>query len=1778
MLRALVRRLGTLLMPGLLIGAVLSVAGYGSPVMSHVSESSASLPALQVTGLAENLLTIDPSQTDPSQRVEHPDRDALQLHAEQQITFEHISSAEGLAGSVYWISQDHLGFLWLGTSDGLKRYDGRNFQTYRHDPDDPRSLSEDHVFNVLEDHRGNLWVATYGGGLDRLDRDRKQFTHYQFDPDDPHSLSHNKVFALFVDRAGVLWVGTSGGGLNRYDPTIDGFVHYRHDPDDPTSLVGDYVNIIYEDRSGVLWIGTTDGLDRFDREMDSALSEGVFTHYQHDPQDPYSLSNNQVFAIVEDTLGTLWVGTSGGGLNRLDRETGDGSVARFTHFRHDPDDPTSLSDDVVFVLLEDSAGTLWVASLGGGLHQFDRENEQFIRYQSDPVDPGSLSSNSVNAMFEDREGTLWIGTTAALDKYARHKETFHRFLDYPFTHSIFEDRQGSVWIGTSDALYQLDSNLEQVAVYRHDPNEPASLSKGWVLSIYEDRSGELWIGISGSGLDRLDRETGRFDHYRHDPGDRQSLSNDVVNVVYQDREGVLWVGTDGGLNLFDPQSGTFQVWPTDPAAPEAARVESIGVLVEDARGNLWVSSWGDGLMQRDRERSQVVPYRHAADDSHSLRTNFVTAIYEDSVGRLWVGTDGGLHLFQAVENNFRHYGDGPGSTTTWVGPMVEAEDGALWLATSGGLSEFDPDAGLFAGYDIEHGLHGGSFVAAAWKRSNGEMLFGGADGVVVFRPEEIQANPFPPPVRLVSLRQDGAEAELDQALEQAASVTFSWPQRDFEFEFVALSYVQPERNQHAYKLEGYDQDWNYIGTNRTGRYTNLPGGTYTLWLKGSNNNGVWNEEGFPLRVKVVPPLWSTWWFRVLAVLALGLVLVAGYRLRVRSVETRSRELERQVANRTKELSALNTIASVVSGSLDLGQILNNALDRTLEVTGLEAGGIYLLQGDAPPDAEGTLRIAAHRGLAPQLVEAIDNLAVGEGFSGRVVQTGEPLVVHDLSSDPRLTRTVVKEKGYHTLAVVPLVSRGTVLGSLFVMTRSEAEFSQRDVELLTSIGGQIGVAIENARLFKAEQRRAEQFRVITEVGHQIASILNIDEVLVQFVRLIQRSLDYDHAGIALIEDDEVVYKVGAGVLWDDPGFDFKPKRLRLGQESITGWVAVTGEPLLVPDVSQEPRYVWMRGSQTRSELTVPIKVKGEVIGVLDVQSNRLNAFDQSDLALLQSLANQAAVAIKNAQLFEGEQRRAEQFRVISEVGSRITSILAVDELLDQMVRLIKEAFGYYGVGIGLADGDDIVFKAGAGAFRDVIEVHGALRLKVGKEGLTGWVAATGEPLVVPDVSQDARYYYVPEVGETRSEICLPLKAKGVIIGVLIAQSDRLNAFDEGDVVILQSLVSQVAVAIENARLFDAEQRRAEQFRVISEVGSRITSILTVEELLDQMARLIQKAFDYYLVEIGLVEEPDLIFRTRASRYGDPQFQTFRLPVGKQSVTGWVAATGEPLLVSDVRQEPRYVRVTSTETQSELAVPMKVKEKIIGVINVESDRLDAFDQSDLGVLQSLAHQAAIAIENARLYEQAQRLAVMEERQRLARELHDAVTQTLFSASLIAEALPNLWESDPEEGRELLAELRQLSRGALAEMRTLLLELRPATLIEANLADLLHQLGEAVTGRTGIPVSVSIETECAFSPDVHVAFYRIVQEALNNVVKHSRASHVAIRLRCATPAGVDGQQRDRIELQVSDNGCGFDLEHVPSDRLGLGIIRERAQDIGAALEIQSRPGQGTRVTVVW
>jgi two-component system sensor histidine kinase ChiS len=868
----------------LLITAVMLAVACSEPAPTASSEPATSLPIQSRPNTAEGP-TPGPGQSPK---------------------FERISVEHGLSHStVTCILQDSRGFMWFGTSDGLNRYDGSGFKVYRHEPQNPDSLRHNSVTALAEDPAGMLWIGTDGGGIDRLDLQKDTFTHYQHNPAVPASLADDHVNSLLADRDGVLWVGT-GNGLDGLDRTTGQFVHHQSNRQDPNGLWGGMIESIYQDHEGILWVGTNgSGLNRFDP------TTGRFTHFQHNSTDPHSLiSNYLIQAIYEDQGGDLWIGTFEG-LDRLDRQTG-----RMVHYQHDPGDPHSLSNNSIASLYQSPSGLLWVGTSGGGLDILDPATGHAVHQRSTPRDPHSLSSNVVLSMYEGQMGMLWIGTVGGganrVDPLAERFALFQNDPDDPnslsnnVVWSILQDRQGNLWIGTQGGgLNRLDRETGTWRQYHNEPADPNSLSNNNVSAICEDREGVLWIGTLGGGLNRFDQTAQRFIRIPFDPDDRHSLGNPFVYSILEDREGMLWIATDkgvhGGLHRFDRETEQFTHF-------KSVSSNWVRALYEDRSGVLWISTSSSGLNRFDPITESVDRYQHTPGDPNSLSHNSVTTIRQDHQGMLWLGTSGGgLNRLDPESETFVHYTTKDGLPSDVVcGILDDARGGYLWISTNNGLSRFDPRTETFRNFDASDGLQGNEFIARAYHKSgSGEMFFGGVNGFNAFYPDHVKDNPLVPPVVLTALRQNGEDVQLHTAVEHADEVRFHWPDNSFEFEFVALSYLQPERNQYAYRLEGFDRSWNDVGNRPYGKYTNLPGGTYTLRLRGSNNDGVWNEEGSSLTITIVPPFWATWWFRGIVILALSGVAVSGYRLRVRSIQARSRELERQVEERTAELSRAN---------------------------------------------------------------------------------------------------------------------------------------------------------------------------------------------------------------------------------------------------------------------------------------------------------------------------------------------------------------------------------------------------------------------------------------------------------------------------------------------------------------------------------------------------------------------------------------------------------------------------------------------------------------------------------------------------------------------------------------------------------------------------------------------------------------------------------------------------------------------------------------------------------
>ncbi len=837
------------------------------------------------------------------------------LAQDMNLRFEHLTVEQGLSTpSITGIMQDSIGFMWFGTYDGLNRYDGYRVTVFMPDASNSTSINHNVIQSLYVDHDGVLWVGTGGGGLNRFDQTTEQFTHYQHRPEDPASLSHNFVTAIHEDQDGTLWIGSGGGGLNRFDQTTEQFTHYQHRPEDPASLSHNFVTAIHEDQDGTLWIGTEGGgLNKLDR------ATGRFTHYMHEPGNTHSLSDDVVRSIYEDRTGVLWIGTEGGGLNKLDRATG-----RFTHYMHEPENALSLSDDHVRSICEDQSGVLWVGTYGGGLDKLDKTTGRFVHYTHKPDNPLSISNNNVTSIYEDKGGVLWIGTEGGglerLDRASqritlyRHQSGNPQSLSDNGIRSIYEDQAGMLWIGTmGGGLNKLDRTTGRFTHYMHEPGNSASLSDNDVRSIYEDKSGVVWIGTYGGGLNKLDRTTGRFTHYVHEPGNAFSLSHNRVVKIYEDRDGVLWIGTWGGLNKLDRTTGRFTRYLQDPDDPYSVSNNGILSFCEDQSGAFWIGTM-DGLNRLDRATGRFSRWGYEPENPFSLSHNTIPSIYEDRSGVVWIGTyGGGLNRFDRATGKFSHISDKDGLPNNVIYGILEEKDGSLWMSTNRGITRFQPNAAPDAAirnFDVRDGLQGNEFNRGAYLKSrNGEMFFGGMGGLNAFHPELVTANPYIPPVVITNLRLFNSPAPIDpngfsilrKSIVETDSLVLSYDQSVISFDFAAMHFAHPERNQYTYMMEGFDKDWVYAANKRDVTYTNLDPGTYSFRVKGSNSDGVWNENGVAIHIFITPPWWQTWWFRLVVGGMLVALVGGGYRARIGQMDVHRQELEQQVAEQTRAL-------------------------------------------------------------------------------------------------------------------------------------------------------------------------------------------------------------------------------------------------------------------------------------------------------------------------------------------------------------------------------------------------------------------------------------------------------------------------------------------------------------------------------------------------------------------------------------------------------------------------------------------------------------------------------------------------------------------------------------------------------------------------------------------------------------------------------------------------------------------------------------------------------------
>jgi ligand-binding sensor domain-containing protein/signal transduction histidine kinase len=1048
------------------------------------------------------------------------------------LRFERIGLEEGLSQSVvYAMAQDQFGFLWFGTTDGLNRYDGHTFEVFQPDPDNPTSISDRWITTLLDDREGNVWIGTLRGGLNRYDHNTGNFIPYVYESLNPSSLASNHVTALLEDKDGYLWVGTNNG-LDRYDPQTGEFKHFRSTPGQQNSLPGNFISTLYEDSHGVIWVGTNNnGLGSID------TTDLSFRTYVHNEENPNSLTSNSIHAIVEDKQGYLWIGTPEG-VNRI---SPDRNI--FIHYTHEDTNPNSVIDDYVHALYIDQAGTLWIGT-ENGLDRYDFNTYRFIHYQHNRGETTSLSSNSIYTIYEDRGGVLWIGTYGGgLNKYNRGQSKFTYFnadpskqnsLNSNFIFPIVVDAANTVWIGTlGGGLNNYNPRTGLFTYYTNDQEDPNSLVSDVVISAYIDRNGTLWVGTN-RGLSRFDAESGDFINYTastEEPEQEANIVPGAVHAILEDSQGLLWVGAANGLYQFEPDAETFIPFTGDPSQTDSQKNYHVTAIYEDSDHNLWIGTSDNGLNRYDPAKMTYTRYLSEPQNPGSLSHNSVLAIYQDNRGIIWIATaGGGLNRYQPESDSFTAITEKNGLPNNVVYGILEDNSGNLWLTTNRGLSRYNPVTGVFRNYTTKDGIQSIEFNQNAYaKGRDGKLYVGGINGFNIFDPAEVNDSTYAPPIVLTSFTQGSQPLPDRPRMEQLKNVTLTWPDNNFSFEFAILGYASPSQNQYAYMLENFESSWNYIGSRREGRYTNLPGGNYILRLKGSNNDGVWNEYGQSISITVVPPLWETWTFRIMAVLAVIGLGAGAYTIRVRSIRLQNLHLEQIVRERTSALQKRTTeMEALYSGdekiirSVTLDQVLRAIVEVAVQMLNADRSAVFVWD-----EKHRRVMPRVSHGFAPESL-AVLTFAKGEGVVGRVLETGIPVIAPELDLDtlrPDIRAAIVAE-GIHSFVHLPINVDGQIIGVFNVgFTRPEA-IVEDTVRLFTALVQRAALSIENMQLFEKTKELA-----VIEERNRVARDLHDSAKQKAFAALAQLGAvsgilksDPSNAWSHLGEAENLVYEV------------------------------------------------------------------------------------------------------------------------------------------------------------------------------------------------------------------------------------------------------------------------------------------------------------------------------------------------------------------------------------------------------------------------------------------------------------------------------------------------------------------------------------------------------------------------------------------------------------------------------------------------------------------------------
>ena len=844
----------------------------------------------------------------------------ISLFAQRNIRFSNLTLEDGLSqNSVMAISQDHQQFIWFGTKHGLNRYDGYQFKVYKNNPNDPKSISSDEITAILTDNEGVLWVGTVRG-LNRYDSKNDAFVRITVDQKRKNGISSNAIEHIYQDKKGNVWIATLHGVNLLSNRKTNEFKTFLFK--DKTSKPG--INNIYatlRDLNDQMWFASSDGLIRME------LKNGQYQIYRHDQQKKESLSSNYITSLTMDAQQNIWIGTDNG-LNLFNY-----TDASFSVYRHSANSNSLVHNDIREIM-PDQRGMLWIGTQEG-LSIFDPASKKFVNYQHNPEVKESITHNSIHSIFQDRNNSIWIGTfyggVNIVHPFPTQFRTYKNSKVRPgissnIVSSIVEDKHHNLWIGTEGGgLNYYNRSNNTYSDYKINPDSKQGLTSNLIKTICKDRIGNLIIGTHHGGLNLFNPIDKTFHSVLNVKDTNHTISTAEIIAICEDTERNIWIGSYSGLNLLKRKTGEGRAYTEKSPLEKKLFNKHIQVLFEDREHNLWIGTQG-GLHTYNLMTRQFQVFLKDKNDRTKLQSDYINCIVQTAGGKLCIGTYfGGLSIYDPKTNHFSTYTEREGLCNNNVLGIIEDEEHSLWISTDNGLSKLNPETGRFRTYTKSDGLAGNDFnVRSYFKDSKGELFFGGYNGLTSFFAKQIEINSYHSPIVFTGLKLfnlpvvvDGPDQLLDEDISRSKNITFAHDQNHFTLGFALLNYIKSDKNRYAYRLKGYEKEWNHTA-DPSATYSNLPSGNYIFMVKGINNDGISGAGMATINIRIIPPLWASWWAYCLYLFVFSVILFLTIRyIVIRALLKRSVDLQQMKLSFFTNIShEIRTPLTLILGPLE----------------------------------------------------------------------------------------------------------------------------------------------------------------------------------------------------------------------------------------------------------------------------------------------------------------------------------------------------------------------------------------------------------------------------------------------------------------------------------------------------------------------------------------------------------------------------------------------------------------------------------------------------------------------------------------------------------------------------------------------------------------------------------------------------------------------------------------------------------------------------------------------